>query len=313
MLLKTISIQESGYALMDEVQALLRSGQIREGMDRVILGMRTLKNRYGAHEWKAFSQGAFLDHPVTRLLHQCPFTYHSFTRPRGYAGDAELLDFIYGFKQPDSSLSTLGKNLLEYFVEAPAPSSVRARRDVLAQTIDRVAAEATHPIQILSIACGHLREAQESVAIQEGSIGQLIAFDQDPRSLAVIDGELANRSIQTRQGSVTTLVRQQQPFENLDLVYAAGLYDYLSQPFATRLTKIMFDMLRSGGKLLVANFVPDHREVGYMETFMRWPLIYRTESQLEDVAQEISTFEIAEKRTFFENNGNVVFLELVKA
>ena len=75
----------------------------------------------------------------------------------------------------------------------------------------------------------------------------------------------------------------------------------------------MFDMLRSGGKLLVANFIPDHREVGYMETFMQWQLIYRTESQLADVAKEISALEIANKRIFFEDNGNIAFLELVKA
>lgn len=299
---------------MDDAQAMLLSGNAKAGMDHVILGMREIKNRYPATEWRDFAQTTFLGHPVTQLIHQCPFTYHSFSKPRGYAGDAELLDFIYGFKQPSQNLASLGKEIFDYWrYDATAPSSVRARRDVLVRTIDGVASEATHPTRILSIACGHLREAKESVAVQEGSIGQLVAFDQDPLSLEVIDREFDNGSIQTIRGSVTTLVRQKQSFENLDLVYAAGLYDYLSQPFATRLTKIMFDMLRTGGKLLVANFIPDHREVGYMETFMQWQLIYRTESQLADVAKEISALEIANKRTFFEDNGNIAFLELVKA
>jgi hypothetical protein len=96
-------------------------------------------------------------------------------------------------------------------------------------------------------------------------------------------------------------------------VYAAGLYDYLSQSFATRLTKVMFDMLRSGGKLLVANFVPNHAEVGYMETFMQWHLIYRTEHKLAALADEIPPSEIAFKRTFLEENGNILFLEIIKA
>ena len=313
MQLETNSIQAAGYALMDDAQAMLLSGNAKAGMDHVILGMREIRNRYPVAEWREFAQATFLDHPVTQLIHQCPFTYHSFSKPRGYAGDAELLDFIYGFKEPPQNLASLSKEIFDYCRDATVPSSVRARRDVLARTIDDVASEATHPVQILSIACGHLREAQESVAIREGSIGKLVAFDQDPLSLEVIDRELANRSIQTIQGSVTTLVRQKQSFENLDLVYAAGLYDYLSQPFATRLTKIMFDMLRPGGRLLVANFIPDHREVGYMETFMQWHLIYCTESQLEDVAKEISGTAIANRRSFFEENGNIVFLELVKA
>jgi predicted SAM-dependent methyltransferase len=80
--------------------------------------------------------------------------------------------------------------------------------------------------------------------------------------------ELAAYPIQTIKNSVTALVRKKLTFENLDFVYAAGLYNYLSQPFTTCLSKIMFDMLRPGGRLLLANFVPDHLEVGYMETFM---------------------------------------------
>jgi extracellular factor (EF) 3-hydroxypalmitic acid methyl ester biosynthesis protein len=313
MLPETNSIQSEGYTLMSDTKDMLLSGDVQGGMKHITLGMKDIRSRYVANEWKQFAQSTFFDHPLTQLIHQCPFTYHSFVKPRGYAGDAELLDFIYGFKQPTPNLTTFGREIFDYCRGATVPSSVRARRDVLAQTIDCVASTVNHPVQILSIACGHLREIHESIAVREGNIERFIAFDQDPISLAMIDRELNSNFIQTIQGSVATLVRQKQTFENLDLVYAAGLYDYLSQPFATRLTKIMFEMLRPGGKLLVANFVPDHLEVGYMETFMQWHLIYRTENQLDDVAKEIPASEIYEKRTFFEDNGNIVFLELVKA
>ncbi|MEM9487444.1 MAG: class I SAM-dependent methyltransferase [Cyanobacteria bacterium P01_F01_bin.116] len=292
---------------------MLLSNTINKGMEHLILGMKEIKQHYAPSQWQEFSQTTVLQHPVTSIIHQCPFTHHAFTKPRSYAGDADLLDFIYGFKDLSPSLSPLGIKLCKYMQAAPAPTSVRARRDILAQTIDQVVLETSHPAQILSIACGHLREAKHSIAFLSGSIGKLIAFDQDSLSLALIDYELSKDFLQTLQGSVTDLVKQKHHFENLDLVYAAGLYDYLSQPFATRLTKIMFDMLRPQGKLLVANFIPDHRDVGYMETFMQWNLIYRTESQLDDVAKAIPAAEIAQKQTFFEPNGNIVFLELVKA
>jgi extracellular factor (EF) 3-hydroxypalmitic acid methyl ester biosynthesis protein len=203
--------------------------------------------------------------------------------------------------------------ILEYCANVGVSRSVRARRDILSEQIDRISSEIDHPAQILSIACGHLREAQKSKAVQAKQIGKIFALDQDPLSIEIINQELQNYPIQTIQSSVTAIIRKKLTFENLDLVYAAGLYDYLSQSFATRLTKAMFDMLRSGGKLLVANFVPNHAEVGYMETFMQWYLIYRNEHELAAVADEIPSSEIAIKRTFVEENGNILFLEITKA
>ena len=33
-------------------------------------------------------------HPISEFVYQCPFTRHAFEKPRGYAGDAELMDYI---------------------------------------------------------------------------------------------------------------------------------------------------------------------------------------------------------------------------
>jgi extracellular factor (EF) 3-hydroxypalmitic acid methyl ester biosynthesis protein len=312
MLTQEKSIQVTGLGLMDESESLLRAGHIQEGMDRLIFGMKDIKQNYTSNDWEIFSKSICLDRSLTKLIHQCPFTYHSFSKPRGYAGDAELIDYIYTLKSLPDDLTKLGREILHHRIDTPVARSVRARRDILAETIDTIAAASNHPIQILSVACGHLREAQKSQAVRYHQIGKFYALDRDPLSIEAIDRELIGYDIQTIENSVTALVRKNITFENLDFVYAAGLYDYLSQPFATCLTKIMFDMLRSGGRLLLANFVPDHLEVGYMETFMQWNLIYRTEAELEAVAIDIPPTEIASKRTFFEQEGNIVFLELVK-
>ena len=54
-----------------------------------------------------------------------------------------------------------------------------------------------------------------------------------------------------------------------------------------RLTKLMFDMVVPGGRVLVANFAPVLPEVGYMETFMAWKLIYRTPEEMGRLSSDI--------------------------
>lgn len=259
---------DTGFLLLDKAQSLLLAGDVKMGMAELFYGLAVLKNSFTSENWQKFSQSQFLQHSLVQLIHQDPFTYHSFVKPRGYAGDAVLLDFIYSYQNSDD-ITPLGQEIFNYTVNSTASISVRNRRKILANTIDEVALN-TKSTRILSIACGHLREAHLSKAIQDKQIEELIALDQDQQSLEHIKTEFDIHPIRTVQSSVRSLIAQKLTFDNLDLVYAAGLYDYLSQPIALRLTRIMFEMLRSEGRLLVANFVPTLIDIGYMETFMQW-------------------------------------------
>ena len=249
---------------MDKSLKQLLDGDIAKGMSSLMMGLKSLRTSYPPDEWCTFAEAGFMNHQLTQVIHQDPFTRHSFERPRGYAGDAQLLDYIYGLRQPPEDTTQLGQEICQYIVGmATVPKSVRARLDVLAKMIDQVVDQTSHPAHILSIACGHLRESQKSKAIQSGDLGKLIALDQDALSLETVNSNVPHSFLETIQSSVTSIIRQRQRFKNFDLVYASGLYDYLNQPFATRLTTLMFNMLRPGGRLLVANLVPNHNQIGY--------------------------------------------------
>ncbi len=47
----------------------------------------------------------FREHNASLLILQDPFTSHSISKPRGYAGDAVLLDFIYEHSSMKACLS----------------------------------------------------------------------------------------------------------------------------------------------------------------------------------------------------------------
>ena len=40
-------------------------------------------------------------------------------------------------------------------------------------------------------------------------------------------------------------------------------------------------MLKENGRLLIANFMPSNPDMGYMEAFMGWELLYRTREEFE--------------------------------
>ena len=98
--------------------------------------------------------------------------------------------------------------------------------------------------------------------------------------------------------SITDIIRRKFKRTDVNLIYAAGLYDYLHLPTANRLTSRMFDMLVSGGKLLVANYTADVIEHGYMQALMDWNLIYRDEAEVASFVDEIDPSAMQNMRLF---------------
>jgi hypothetical protein len=168
-------------------------------------------------------------------------------------------------------------------------------------------------LRILSIACGHLREAEMSKAVQDGNVTEYVAFDQDKESLALVDKRFRGQNVTTIRGSILDLLKgRHRQLGGFDFVYAAGLYDYLSQRLATRLTTWMFSATRPGGTTLLTNFLPDIVGAGYMEAFMEWDLIFRSPEELADTASKIPSDQIADSRSYVEDDRRVVFIELRK-
>ena len=101
-------------------------------------------------------------------------------------------------------------------------------------------------------------------------------------------------------------------WNDLDLAYAAGLYDYLQDRFAAALTRELFGMLRSGGRLLIANMT-SAAGAGYLEAYMDWWMTYRDEAALMLLIEGVPAGQLASTRTFRDETGHIVFLEAVRA
>lgn len=295
---------------MDKAYELISSGCLFEGGAQLRETLAGLRASMDCQAWKAFTKLEAVRHPIKEIMHLCPMTRRSFYKPRGYAGDAVMLDHIYGLGEAKFAPhpATLEGQVYFATINSASVRAVRFRRDILAKLID----ETVHRVgdgraRIFSIAAGHLREAELSQAVTGGRVGELIALDQDVESLAVINRDYAGRNIRTVHGSVRQLIGGKSKFSGCDLVYAAGLFDYLEQPVGKRLVENMFDMVRPGGKIMVANFVHDIPDVGYMEAMMDWWLVYRSQEQVADLFSGLPQECIGKLEIFCDPDQNIIF------
>ncbi|HSB61577.1 MAG TPA: class I SAM-dependent methyltransferase, partial [Vicinamibacteria bacterium] len=156
----------------------------------------------------------------------------------------------------------------------------------------------------------HLREAEQSAAIRHRRVDRFLAVDRDPESLRVVRDKFGPFGVETAESTVNELISIADRLGRFDLVYAAGPHDHLNRLTATRLTEALFRTTRPGGLLLVTNFLDGIRDVGYMEAFMDWRLHYRSAAEMFALTSSIPEAEIADRRTFIEESGGIVFLSV---
>ncbi|WP_313615356.1 class I SAM-dependent methyltransferase [Rhizobium sp.] len=254
------------------------------------------------------------NHSVSDYFLEDPFTRWSFEKPRGYSGDAQLLDFIYGHDSVADlvkNATPLGAALYDYTRDASSSVAVRERRDLLTRFVDEAAARHGET-EILTIASGHLREADASVALKEGRIKRWVALDQDPLSVGSVARDFNGSRIEAIDGSVRDIVLRTQELGTFDLVYAAGLYDYLNDRVAIKLTRRCMEMLKPGGMFLFANFSEDIVVDGYMETFMNWALLLRSKADMWRIVNASADPSSIEAEVFFGENHNIVYATMRK-
>jgi hypothetical protein len=296
-------------AVLDDVLRELARPQPRvgESLDRLHGELLSWRTQY-PQLWDDVRR-TVRGHALSALLDEDPLTRRCYEKPRGYPGDAPLLDYIYDGRC-GGTVSELGAAMFAHHVETTGCRAVRLRRDLVAETVDRIAA-ARNGVSVLSVACGHMPEFARSEACAAGAIARWVAIDQDPLSIETVLRNCGRSEIlDARVCTVSELLGiQDQWAAQFDLIYAAGLCDYLPDAAFVRLTRALYGMCGAGGTLLLANVTADNPQLGYVESFMDWMFVLRDEARLEGLARK-AVGEHAALRTFRDPTGAVCFLEL---
>ena len=101
----------------------------------------------------------------------------------------------------------------------------------------------------------------------------------------------------------------QDTLSNLDLIYSAGLYDYLPDRVAVLLTKRLFGRLRPGGRMLLGNVVETPDCTWMMDYVVGWSLIYRDVATMRKLADGLAPARVGITRDATEH---CIFLDVTK-
>lgn len=254
-----------------------------------------------------------------------PYARRALEKPLGYAGDYEMMNQVYRNGYEGNSL--FGKLMHRYTVNEAAAIAVRQRREYLSKKIRDVAVNSPSgkAIKVCSVACGPAQECVDYIhklSAETSNHVELTLIDQDIEALlearrnitTAINTSGANVSVQCLPISVKDILKQSDKAvefldQQFDLIYSAGLFDYLPQDIATMLTHILAERVLSGGDLIIGNFHPNSPTRAICEFLVDWQLIYRTEEEVADLAQQLSSMKI---KTLVDQQEIVVYLEARK-
>lgn len=262
-------------------------------------GMGPLLSALGEDEHAAHR--AYAQHHLGALFGTSPFIRRAQQKPLGYAGDYEMMNMLYRAQQAEGA-SLFGKVVNQCAVTETA---ARANINRIGFLTERMLAT-THAAmaegrvaRIASIGCGPAREI-EALLESEPALGphlDIALVDQDGRAIAYCERKLT--PLAQRTGARVHLIRESvrrllcggsllQTLGERDLIYSAGLFDYLSDRSFSALLSAIYGAIAPSGKVLVGNVDVSNPTRYFMEYFLDWFLIHRSRSQLLDKARMLT-------------------------
>ncbi len=202
---------------------------------------------------------------------------HSLNKPYGYAGDFEILEYLYDqnthhLTHPEYACFD------EYVYQLNLICAVRQRKDIIALLLRSCHQQGLR--SFCSIGSGGAREVFDEKDNLAGS--EILLIDLDDRSFEFAKSRLADSDIEI---STAQLDARKLSFEReFDVIYSFGLFDYLKDKAVDRILTAAKGSLSPGGYLIYSIKDTNHYHPWLYDVFCDWRFISRETVAADDVA-----------------------------
>ena len=203
-------------------------------------------------------------------------------KPHGYAGDFEIIERIYQhWISPDPRLV----NWDEYFHALACTRAVRNRKAYFKTwLLEREARDHSHEIRVLKLGCGACRAVFEYFSQHQNSRAIFECVDHEPK--AIVCAKNVCQGFLDRVEFHQANALRYHPVLPPQLIWSAGLFDYLNDRIAISFLRRLWRWLPPGGELVIGNFFTANSDRAYMELLGGWKLQHRSENDLKALARQ---------------------------
>ncbi len=237
----------------------------------------------------------YLRTQVGNIFYKSPYGNRAFNKPRGYAGDFEMMNNVYFNELRGETL--FAKCVQRFFTDNPAGKAVRNRVIYLNEKIEKCNIRNLQS-KILGVASGPAREIQKFFqdSPDRASKCEIHLLDQDADALKFSQKAIyeicRNKGVQPNiyfhNLAIKNIIAEGLPLSGFDLIYSAGLFDYFTDPVAHFAAKQLYSALAKEGELVIGNFDANNPAQFIMEALGDWYLIYRDKNKLRELYGTIS-------------------------
>ncbi len=241
--------------------------------------------------------------------------------PLGYSGDFIVMDYLYN----DGYIgdTTFAKVIHRYICSIPIARATIFRKEYFKDKIRKTFKRVDSGARISNVGCGPSRDVIEFLHY-ESLPKKYRFFCIDFEDLAIKHVKNEIESLERKKGEryqveyvckdILDLFRTkdiENQLKRQDLIYCAGLIDYLDDYLSLELIKTLYNLLRDGGELIIGNLSKGNPSRSCMEILGDWWINYRSRNDMIKLARRIDKvkdFNIEEDS----ENGLNLFLILKK-